>query len=63
MAIESIKRVFLKKTGETSWYTIDTRGRQYAASYEEFVEAAKEMNQDSFARKETRTLIINTWHR
>lgn len=63
MTIESIKRVVLKKTGETSWYLTDTRGVQHAVSYEEFVEAAKEMKQDSFARKETRILIINTWNR
>lgn len=61
MTIQSIKRVVLKGTSETSWYITDERGVQSAASYDEFVAAAKEMRPDSFARKETRTLIINTW--
>lgn len=61
MKLESIKRVVNKANSETSWYLIYEGRVQQAVSYDEFCLAAKGTSNDSFKRKETRTLIINTW--
>lgn len=40
MNIHSIKRVYNKRDNEFSYYFIDSRGRQYSVSRDEFLEVA-----------------------